>query len=162
MTIDFKAALQKGMAAHDGAAQAEREIDEVLAELSRQLTEVMGVKISVTQGSESRDPLYPAAFFTAAARKTASYAALIARVPRGSRATLCEFEPARSGYPVSVAFGDEQYHCFDRPSLEETLARMLQDPVVAGQIKALVAPVPGRPPPQGAEGREGGEGTEEE
>lgn len=124
MATDFKAALEKGLRAHEDVKRVEREINEVLAELSRQLTEAVGSKVSVTRGWAHFDG------------EEEEAPALIAQGAKLS-GPLCEFELARSGYPVNVAFEDQQYDCYDKASLETALARMLEDPVVAGRIKKL-------------------------
>ncbi|HEU4408754.1 MAG TPA: hypothetical protein VFS43_26065 [Polyangiaceae bacterium] len=145
MTTDFKAALQRGLSAHDDATRAEREVDEVLDELSRQLTEVVGSNVSVRRGSVSRATPDLSWVIGAAGAFTPKekYPALVAQGPRGE-VPLCEFELARSGYPVNVAFGDQQYFPDDRASLEMALARMLEDPVVAGRIRQLATAALGR------------------
>jgi hypothetical protein len=45
---------------------------------------------------------------------------------------LAEWEKGKEGYPCKITIGNKQHYCEDKTELEETVALMLQDPIVAG------------------------------
>jgi hypothetical protein len=51
---------------------------------------------------------------------------------RAGNNELAEWEKGREGYPCKITIGNKQHYCEDKTELEETLALMLQDPIVAG------------------------------
>jgi hypothetical protein len=145
---DFGAALALGFEANTKAQQAHHEIQAVLDELERQINDVTGGLVKLEHVNQPREvaahgprPVGVLGFVP----PLEDHRVLRARSRGLPPRVLCDFEPSRAGYPVTVAFGDEQRECFDRQSLEQALLDMLQDPIVAGDIRALMEAGPRSP-----------------
>jgi hypothetical protein len=122
--VDFIEAFKQGQTAAEKAKNNHQEIDSVFEQLNEQLAKATEGKIqlsiegfagAVVEGDEGESLWRPSHWEICAGNNE-----------------LAEWEKGREGYPCKITIGNKQHYCEDKTELEETLALMLQDPIVAG------------------------------
>jgi len=122
--VDFIKAFKQGQAASERVKNNNQEIDSVFKRLNEELATVTGgeVKLNI-----QFIPNKAFQGYNGVPDMSIGHYAICA-----SNNELAEWEKARGGYPCKITIGNKQHYCEDKPDLEETLASMLQDPIVAG------------------------------
>lgn len=136
--VDFIEAFQQGQTAAENFRNNIREINSVFNTLNEQLSNATEGKIKISLSaieppnlnfqSNAKDKLM------AALLPKEKYTAICVENPLipNSKKELVKWERGREGYPCKITIGNKQHYCEDKIELEETLALMLQDPIVAG------------------------------
>ncbi len=137
----FGDALRKGLEAHERAAAARREMDEVLVEASKEVAAVVGAPIALRFDVVDRplrgQSLHEATLGIAAPREKVTM--IVAKVPRGVFEPLAEAELSELGFPVTLRWGNRLERASDRGGFESALAALLESAVTGEKIARLVA-----------------------
>jgi hypothetical protein len=152
--VDFQKAFLKGIEAHDEATRARKEISSVFDEFARQVNAASGGKVQIRRDASQRadkarrapTPTPSAssggidvpALPTPPGHEAVTFGTLYAGAPYGERYELGSYQLSRLGYPVVMTFSGNDYRCEDKPSLEECLAELLQDPITGGKLRRLM------------------------
>lgn len=136
MMVDFVTAFKEGQTAAEIAKKNNQEILSVFKELNVQLKKATNGRIRIDlsfalQGILKKDP-------TKISEKYKSICAENPLIPNSPKKELVKWEQGREGYPCSIIIGNKQHYCEDKTELENTLALMLQDPIVAGTLASLI------------------------
>lgn len=145
---DYFDAFKKGLEAADAAQIARREIDEVLAEVDRQLGEGTEGKIKIERKeyyvkAVGLAELAGLATFSYAlsGKKRETYWAIIARnplIPESTEKELAKWSQDYAGYPCKIVWANTEQFCADRESLEIALVTLLRDTEVVEKLTALI------------------------
>lgn len=139
---DYIKAFKQGLGAAEAADRARKEIDAVFVDLNKQLQEATKNKISIDRREYEERKTLPEALsipFLGAPRKT--YWAIVASNPSINRSPvkqLSRWSMDRAGYPCKIAWKGEDHLCLDKSALEDSLAELLQDPLVGEKFHALM------------------------
>lgn len=137
--VDFISALKVGLNSAEIAEKNKREIDEVFAELNRQLVAQFDNKVGIEIIVPTLD-VEPEEM-SLAYLKTLSPQWIYAVNPQSpptDKGRLAGFKSGESGYPCSIYFDRAQIICEDRMALEETLKEVLSSPKVGRIIHDLL------------------------
>jgi hypothetical protein len=135
--VDFIEAFKEGQTAAEIAKKNKHEIISVFKELNAQLKKATDGKIRINlgfaiQGLVKKDP-------SQISEKFKSISAENPTVPNSHKEELVKWEQAREGYPCKITIGNKQHYCEDKTELENALALMLQDPIVAKTLSKLMS-----------------------
>jgi len=121
--VDFIEAFKQGQTAAERVKNNNQEIDSVFERLNEQLAKATDGKIQLNIQFIPRDGYQ-------------DYDGKIIHIEEHNaicvkNRTLAKWEKDREGYPCKITIGNKQHYCEDKTELEETLALMLQDPIIA-------------------------------
>lgn len=129
--IDFIEAFKQGQTMAVKVRDNNREIDSVFKRLNAELAKATDSKVQLSiehipyqeypineDGDMSYEPEYDAI--------------CAGNLGHINMQEVAKWEKGREGYPCKITLGNKQHYCEDKTELEETLALMLQDPIVAG------------------------------
>lgn len=138
---DYTKAFKEGLTAAKDADIARREINEVFKELDQQIRKGSDGKIAVDRRQyEVRESGWQS-MFTIQPKVKETYWAITAHnpsFPDSPVKQLARWTPGRAGYPCKIVWGDTEMSCYDRQSLESSLAEVLRDPLVGEKIYELM------------------------
>ncbi len=158
--VDFIEAFKEGQTAAEIAKKNNREITSVFKELNEQLYKETGGKIRISLAVEllsqfmlqdtvepiepiiAGSSILPAIKENELSHKTEKYKLIYAENPSvrySPKKELVKWEQGREGYPCKITIGNKQHYCEDKTELENTLALMLQDPIVAETLTNLMS-----------------------
>ncbi len=153
---DYFDAFKKGLEAVDAAQVARREINEVFAEVDRQLGEGTDGKIKIERKEYYVKPIGLADLaglasfsYALSGKKRETYWAIIARnplIPESSEKELAKWSQDYAGYPCRIVWANTEQYCADRESLELALVTLLKDTEVVEKLTVLMRLEP--PPPK--------------
>ncbi len=126
---NFLEAFQDGLRAAETADRARHEVDEVFAELNRQLATNTGGKLHIAPMRFQKPTPWRS--------NPKHYWAIVASNPdvgEKSAMELADWSQDKAGYPCRMKSDATEYVCEDRMGLEEALAELLRDPLVADTI----------------------------
>lgn len=134
--VDFIEAFKEGQTAAEIAKNNNREIHSIFKELNIQLKKATNGRIQIDlgfaiQGIMKNDP----------SQLPDKYKSIYAKNPLVSNSPkkeLVKWEQGREGYPCKITIGNKQHYCEDKIELENALAIMLQDPIVAKTLSSLM------------------------
>jgi len=137
---DFISAFKKGLELAELAQKHRNEINDVFTELNSQLEkETKGqLKIKI---SKYYKPQSSMAAIAGNLIPRLSYFAISATNPTLSEkeiVELAEWDQDSRGYPCMITFDENELFCEDKESLEENLARMLSNPLIADKLYNLM------------------------
>lgn len=143
---DFKAAFNQGIEAAEKTMEAKRQIEEVFANLNKDLSDVTDGKLAIfvrqykkkifsifvnTDTKLDSDTENDNSFgFAIAARNLL--------LDGGPNKLLAEWSEDRRGFPCKVSWGSIDYICEDKSSLELSLQHLLRDPIIADILLSLM------------------------
>lgn len=124
--VDFIEAFKQGQIVAERVKNNHQEIDFVFERLNEQLAQATEGKIQLSIEEiedfsqqpyvvDDSEPVWPI-----------DYLAICAE-----HKELAEWEKGIEGYPCKITIGNKQHYCEDRTELENALALMLQDPIIA-------------------------------
>jgi hypothetical protein len=133
--VDFIEAFKEGQTAAEIAKRNNFEIDSVFEELNEQLNKATNGKIEIFIRVGYRDLSFETDKF-----EESRYEIISARACSNfsSIQDLVKWHRGRQGYPCKITIGNKQHYCEDKMELENTLALMLQDPIVAETLTNLM------------------------
>jgi hypothetical protein len=135
--IDFIEAFKQGQTAAEIARNNGQEITSVLDALNEQLIKATNGRINL-EYSESAILAYNPFCYKAPkdTEDAAFYHMDILKMETSEilPRKIIGFEKSREGYPCKITLGNRQHYCEDRFELEQTLALVLQDPLVGGTL----------------------------
>lgn len=129
--IDFIEAFNQGQTAAEIARNNGQEITSVLDALNEQLIKATDGRINL-EYSESAILAYNPFCYRPEDDDWDDSFKMAA--PELCPRKLIGFEKSREGYPCKITLGNRQHYCEDRFELEQTLALVLQDPLVGGTL----------------------------
>jgi hypothetical protein len=133
----FGEALKKGLEAHRRAAEARKEMDDVLAAASADVAAVTSASISLQFQVVDREPSLVDKFqLTPAPRE--KFTALTARSISGTSRVLGEVTFGELGYPVTIRWEDRMDAAYDRASFEELITTILAHGATGKKIAELI------------------------
>jgi hypothetical protein len=133
----FGEALKKGLEAHRRAAEARKEMDDVLAAASADVAAVTDLELKRAGDRPKREPsLVDIAQHIAAPRE--KFTALTALSISGTFRVLGEVTFGELGYPVTIRWEDRIDSAYDRASFEELIATILAHGATGKKIAELV------------------------
>jgi hypothetical protein len=138
---NFGEALKKGLDAHKRAAEARKEMEEVLAAASAEVASITGARISLqfqTVDRSVREASHAEVLVGIPAPRE-KITALTARLDTGSFAPLAEVTFGELGYPVRLRWENRFDSAYDRASFEELLKTILEHSATGEKIAALIA-----------------------
>jgi hypothetical protein len=144
--VDFKKALQTGLAANADAEAKRAEIRSIVGSVSDQLAEATSgalcLMLRETHRNKVRQLTNVFAVITGETKEVTrvEYTALSARrviEPRGL-VDLAEVEMEPTGYPVSITSPGTHAYAHDRESFERALEELLAHPDTGGRIQGLL------------------------
>ena len=143
---DFRKAFRSGQEAAGKADLARKEISSVFRELNEQLREPTEGRVEIiTQEFEEQgdNPFGIAISYLQSAwyGRAPGHWAVAARNPQAGDTApreLTLWQQDRAGYPCKLSWGGVERTCHDRESLQEALAAMLEDAVIAGRINGVM------------------------
>jgi hypothetical protein len=133
--VNYVQAFHDGLAAAKAANRAKSEIDKVFADLNREIQRTSRKKLNIIRKKIKISPKFE--YWTIVASNP-----LIANCPKEE---LAKWSQDKAGYPCKIAWGNEDYQCLDKEALEETLAKLLRDPLVGETLSALMKLEPNQP-----------------
>lgn len=147
---DFKKAFNIGINSAEKAAKNRQQVDEVFAELNRQLTEVSDGKlvVDITNEAETDDKFLGGTLGSLATILAASNNTQL-NIPKiisakNIKAEKCGYKKLagwkqdRAGYPCVISYGNKEFYCDDKEALESSLSDLLQDPTVGDTLHKLM------------------------
>jgi hypothetical protein len=143
--MDFISALEVGLKAAKTAEVAQQEIKDVLLELDRQVREVSEGRVGIKLTQRKTDDgaiAYVSAIF---GKPPETYQAIVAYslvIPNNPEQEIARWSQDPAGYPCKIKWGETEYSCEDLKALENHLAELLQDPIVATNISTLMRKTP--------------------
>ncbi|MDD1607455.1 MAG: hypothetical protein LUQ18_02920 [Methylococcaceae bacterium] len=139
--VDFIEAFKEGQTAAEIAKKNNQEITSVLNELNKQINKATDGKIRISLSPEiirlSDKPSL--ADLVGRGRWGRYIDAENSLIPNSPKKELVKWEQGREGYPCKITIGNKQHYCEDKTELENTLALMLQDPIVAETLTYLMS-----------------------
>lgn len=139
MTI-FKDALAKGLQAHAQATAARREINEVLAVASKDVSSYLNAKVELQVEVVDRPTreltIYEQAAGVPVPREKVTM--LVARDERGRRELLADVQFAEIGFPVSLRWGREYRPAKSRDEFEQALSALFASAATGEKLSKLV------------------------
>lgn len=136
----FGEALKKGLDAHKRAAEARKEMEEVLAAASAEVATITGTPITLrfeTVEHAVREASHAEVLVgIPAPRQTIT--ALTARLDTGPFTPLAEVSFGELGYPVRLRWENRFDSANDRASFEELLKAILEHSATGEKISALI------------------------
>ena len=137
---DYIKAFKHGLGAAEAADRARNEIRAVFVELDEQLKKETGNKISIDRKEFNMPQTLPEALtLVGLGKKRETYWAIIALNPSFAESPakiLATWSMDRAGYPCKIVWGGEDHTCEDKEALENSLAELLQDPLVGEKLQA--------------------------
>lgn len=128
--VDFIEAFKQGQTAAERVKNNNQEIDSVFERLNEELAKITEGKVQLDiqfipcyEGENEDQYGNPSHFLVK------EHYAICAK-----NRELAKWENGREGYPCKITIGNKQHYCEDKAELEQTLALMLQDPIVAGTL----------------------------
>lgn len=134
---NFVEAFQDGLRAVEAANRAKHEVKEVFDELNKQLNMETNGKLRVILSQFEMPDLglgWSQLGHYFATKPKQYYWAIAAFNPDAGEASmkeLAQWSQDRAGYPCKITSGGTESICEDRIALEEGLAELLRDPLVA-------------------------------
>lgn len=136
---DFKSAFQRGMDAAEVSERNRKEIDDVFAELNRQLDEVTSGAVEIKRTSYTERQSNPFVLAIDIYGKRDTYRALAAFHKRSNKdRELARWHQDRNGYPCKITLGESELYCEDKEALERALAGLLSDAIVGEILQNLM------------------------
>jgi hypothetical protein len=141
---DFGEALKQGLEAAEAMDRARKEIDVVFGDLNKQLLEKTEGKISIVRKQYEMKRVILEAFTASLVdmlKPKETYWAIVAFNPSLDNSPvkeLARWSIDRAGYPCKIVWGGKELSCEDREALENSLAELLRDPLVAEKLYALM------------------------
>lgn len=146
--FDFKKHLNLGINAAERAESNRKEIQEVFEDLNSQLSSATGGKLKIEEwfedllGVVSRER----SVYSHGEKKALVCLNPLAQNNRGLK--IAGWQIGRAGYPCELNLSNEEMYCEDKDALENALAFMLADPIVADEIfKTINLPLAINVPP---------------
>jgi len=137
--VDFITAFQEGLNAAEIADKNKREINSVFDELNRQLSEATDGKVKVVIRDNILEALSRSiSLFTVNQPKKNQAIWALNPLFQSSSKELAIWNQDPNGYPCKISFGNKEHYCEDKSDLENTLAIMLQDPIVGETLSKLI------------------------
>jgi hypothetical protein len=133
---NFKDALRKGMDAHERARIARREIEEVLAAASADLTSFLNSKVDLQ--IEFVDRPTHAAQRMGAAEPREKALMLVAMNRQGKRESLADVQFAEVGFPVSLRWGNAYQQASNRDEFERVISSLFESASTGEKLIRLV------------------------
>lgn len=137
--VDFIEAFKEGQTAAETAKKNNQEITSVLNELNKQINEATDGKIRISLSSLSLADMLGRDKYTDLLERGRYINAENYLIPNSPKKELVKWEQGREGYPCKITIGNKQHYCEDKTELENTLALMLQDPIVAETLTNLMS-----------------------
>ena len=140
--VDFIQAFEEGKNAAKTVKDNNQEIESVFAVLNEQFYDA-GIKIypkggfNLSDFKKSITESIKHDFKSPEVIDGAIYAKR-ALASNSSEKALVKWDKGREGYPCKITIGNKQYYCENKTELENALALMLKDPVVAGILVDLM------------------------
>lgn len=137
----FGDALKKGLDAHKRAAEARKEMEEVLAAASEEVAAIIGAPISLrfqTVDRPARESSLSENIMGISAPRE-KITALTARLDTGSFALLAEVTFGQLGYPAKLRWENRFDSASDRASFEELIKTLLEHSATGEKIAKLIA-----------------------
>lgn len=131
--VDFGNALKKGLEAHKRAAEARKEMEDVLAAASSEMKAVTNSPISLQFQEVARSRVPGTSVIQGKPD------ALTARLDTGPFTVLGEVTFGDLGYPVTVRWQNNRDSANDRASFEELIKTILEHSATGAEIAALIA-----------------------
>lgn len=138
---DYFAALKRGLEAAEATDRARKEIDEVFYDLNEQLAKETKEKIRIDRKEYETQKWNFASGSIFDLIKKETYWVLVAFNPSIAKSPvtkLANWFMDRAGYPCKIKLGDKVFICEDREALENSIAELLQDPLVGEKLYALM------------------------
>lgn len=140
----FKDSILKGMAAHEKAVQAAEEIEAVVADLRRELSQLTDgcVGIRIRWYAESSNALTAFAtsleILSTGTVGTKRYEALVLHAIdlNNTDTQIARWDKSAQGYPVTLRTDGQKWDCFDRKSLVTALQTIMATPEVGEAISS--------------------------
>lgn len=137
--VDFIEAFKEGQTAAEIAKKNNQEITSVLNELNKQINKATDGKIRISLSSLSLADMLGRDKYTDLLERGRYINAENSLVSNSPKKELVKWEQGREGYPCKITIGNKQHYCEDKTELENTLALMLQDPIVAKVLNNLMS-----------------------
>jgi hypothetical protein len=134
--VDFITALRTGLSSAEIAEQNKQEIDDVFAELNRQLTANFDGKIVIGLSAGGLVDLFAAPFSKISANK--GIGAWNPKNEKDLGMKLAGWSASEIGYPCRINFSNREMICEDREALEDALKQLLASPSVGKIIHQLL------------------------
>lgn len=134
----FGEALKKGLEAHRRAAEARKEMDDVLAAASADVAAVTSASISLQFQVVDHTQREPSLVEVAQLVPREKFTALTARSMSGTFRALGEVTFGELGYPVRIRWEDRIASAYDRASFEELIATILAHGATGKKIAELI------------------------
>ena len=132
---NYVEAFQDGLRAVEAANRAKHEVKEVFDELNKQLNMETNGKLRVVLSQFEVSELSWRRYENIFAPKPKQYywaiAAFNPDAGEASMKELAQWSQDRAGYPCKITSAGTESICEDRTALEEALAELLRDPLVA-------------------------------
>lgn len=129
--INFVDSLNKGLELADQYDANNKEIEAVFTELNRQLKEAYDGKLVIELCYNSPEQ-YGNEYWSIDAKNPISLKPL----------EIASWYQFPEGYPCSITFSGQRHICEDKESLEQTIAELLADPVVARDLRTVINQTP--------------------
>lgn len=128
--INFVDSLNKGLELVNQYDANNKEIEAVFAELNRQLNKAYDGKLVIELVFNPSDQF------------SDEYWYIVAKNPisleSSQEIALADWTISSTGYPCSIIFSGQKRVCEDKESLEQTIAELLSDPVIARDLRTVI------------------------
>jgi len=137
--MNFAEAARKGLNANERAIVARREMDAVLQEASKQLTQALGGELTLQFADSAAGTLLHAIANKITGNERSlpltGLTGVLEVVGKPSRSRhLAEVSLGEMGYPVTLRWGDERGYATNRAEFEVALSQLLESRVTGERI----------------------------
>jgi hypothetical protein len=150
---EFPNALKQGMDAAEKAEIARKEIDAVFIDLEKQILDATDGKLKIFRTKFSEEVWQPFEMKMLDPKPPKTYQAIAAKnfvIKNSPVAELAKWSPHYRGYPCKLTWSDKQINCMNKKALEEALADLIRDPLIADQLATLLRLEPDEPQEESA------------
>ena len=130
--INFVDSLNKGLELVNQYDANNKEIETVFAELNRQLNKAYDGKLVIELNNYNPPNQFHDECWDIVAKNP------ISLEYSQETYTLAEWTQCSTGYPCAIFFSGQKCVCEDKESLEQAIAELLSDPVVARDLRTVI------------------------
>jgi hypothetical protein len=137
---DFRLAFRNGQEAAKNADASRAEINSIFIDLNQQLGDVSNGRVSIQryQFERPRSAVQQIALILLPPDRYWGIGATNPLIAGMQPEKLCNWEEDRAGYPCKLIWDGDEYYCQDKQSLEDTLKKMLSDPIVGKTLSKII------------------------
>ena len=137
--VDFKKSLAIGLQAAQDAEIRRKEIQQVIAELDKQIFEATNKMLRISVGNWDPSGLNNLIKIIDPGKFHPTMSIIATTTNGKGKEALAKWEQSKDGYPCQISIGSDVFSCEDKAGLENCLGLLLKDPTVGEKLHKLMS-----------------------